>query len=139
MRFMRNRAGLIAAMVLTWHIGAMAAVSTAICGDDRPGGGMAMDHAAIGGHEGMVDCPLQRSSTPVCPKHSDKHGSHDCDCPTLGCSQTDTSFMALFGAIGILASVADILSPLEAGEAAPAATSSTLRLAPHPLSPPPRA
>ncbi|RPI56997.1 MAG: hypothetical protein EHM55_03430 [Acidobacteria bacterium] len=139
MRFMRNRAGLIATIVLTWHVAAMAAVSTAICGDERSGASMAMDHPAIAGHEGMVDCPMQRSTRPACPKHSDKHGTHECDCPTLGCSQTDTGFMAFFGVVGVLVRAADVPSLLENGDAVPVMTPSAIRLAPHPLSPPPRA
>jgi hypothetical protein len=136
MRCIRNRSGVVAAIVLTWHVVAMAAVSTVLCEDQGPG--MTMDHAAMTGHEGMVDCPLQRNTTPVCPKHSGEHGAHECDCPTLGCSQTDTGFMALFGAIGILVSAPDVAAPLNSGDASPILTLSAIRLAPHPPSPPPR-
>ena len=46
--------------------------------------------------------PAAPERAAVCPLHGDKHGTHDCDCPTIGCSQTDAGFMAVFGAVGIL-------------------------------------
>jgi hypothetical protein len=89
-------------------------------------------------HAGMKDCPLHRSA-PVCPLHGDKHGTHDCDCPTIGCSQTDAGFMAVFGAVGILPAAADMPVPLDSGNAPSGVSSTATHLTPAPLSPPPRA
>ena len=88
-------------------------------------------------HAGMDECPLHQSA-PACPLHAEKHGTHECDCPTIGCSQTDAGFMALFGAVGILPTAAAIAVPVDAGDAALAADASAIRLAPVPLLPPPR-
>jgi hypothetical protein len=127
MRFVRNRASLIAAIALTWHVVAIAAVSTAL----------SCDLSAASQHAGMENCPLHQSA-PACPLHADKHGSHDCDCPTIGCAQTDAGFMALFGAVGILSPATDMPIPLDAGHASPRISPSVDPLAPAPLSPPPR-
>ena len=89
MQSVRSRARFVAAIALAWHVVVIAAVATAFSCD------------AGSEHAGMKDCPLHRSA-PVCPLHADKHGTHDCDCPTIGCSQTDAGFMAVFGAVGIL-------------------------------------
>ncbi len=126
MRLIRNRAGLIATMALAGHLVAIAAVSAVLACDRGP----ALEHA------GMENCPLH--SKPVCPLHADKHGTHDCDCPTIGCSQTDAAFTALFGPLGVMPDAAIVQQPLEAGEAAPAMPLHVNHLAPVPLSPPPR-
>jgi hypothetical protein len=128
MRFVRNRAGLVAAIALMWHVVAIVAVSTALSCDFGP----ASEHA------GMEDCPLHQSA-PACPLHGDKHGTHDCDCPTIGCGPTDAGFVALFGAIGIIPVPAEMPLPLDAGDASPRATLFAVLFAPAPLSPPPRA
>ena len=125
MQLIRNRARLIAAIALTWHVVAIAIVSTVMVCD------------ASSEHAGMVECPLHESA-PACPVHAEKHGTHDCDCPTIGCAQTDTGFMALFGAIGILPAPTDMPRPLDAGTASPSVNASTNPLAAVPLSPPPR-
>ena len=127
MQCVRSRARFVAAIALAWHVVVIAAVSTALSCQ----GSSASDHAE------MKDCPLH-SSAPVCPLHGDKHGTHECDCPTIGCTQADTGFMALFGAVGILSPVPDMDVPVDAGVAAPAPVQSAIRLAPTPLSPPPR-
>ena len=127
MQSVRNRARLLAAIALAWHVVVIGAVSTALSCQ----GGAASDHA------GMKDCPLH-SSAPVCPLHGDKHGTHECDCPTIGCTPADAGFMALFGAVGILSHVPDMDVPIDAGDAAPVPVQSAIRLAPAPLSPPPR-
>lgn len=85
----------------------------------------------------MENCPLH-AGVPACPVHGEKHGTHECDCPTIGCAQTDAGFMALFGAIGILPTVAGMPIPLEAGDASPRVAASAHLLAHVPLSPPPR-
>jgi hypothetical protein len=127
MQFMRNRAGVCAAIALTWHLVAIAAVSTAL----------SCDFGAASEHAGMEECPLHQSVA-ACPLHAEKHGTHECDCPTIGCSQSDAGFMALFGAVGILPTLVDIAVPVDDGDAALAAAGSAIRLAPAPLSPPPR-
>jgi hypothetical protein len=125
MQLVRTRARLIAAIALTWHVVAIATVSTAMVCD------VSSEHA------GMVDCPLHESA-PACPVHAEKHGTHECDCPTIGCSQSDAGFMALFGTIGILPVPTDMPLPLDAGDASPRVAASANRLAAIPLSPPPR-
>jgi len=85
----------------------------------------------------MKDCPLHRSA-PVCPLHGEKHGTHDCDCPTIGCSQSDTGFTAVFGAVGILPAAADMPVPLDSGDAPSRISLTASHLEPGPLSPPPR-
>jgi len=149
MRLFRDHSGLIASVALLWHVMAMAVVSAALTcgtGSSSPSVAMAgqegmshgsMSHEGMAGHEGMVDCPMQKSQ-PVCPMHGNT-GSHKCDCPTMGCSQTDTGFMALFGAVGILPADMSIGAPFVAGDAAPVLSASAVRLAPVPLAPPPRA
>jgi hypothetical protein len=125
MRPIRHRARLIAAIALAWHVVAIGAVSAALSCDSSSE------------HAGMANCPLHES-VPVCPVHAEKHGSHDCDCPTIGCAQTDAGFMALFGSIGILPPPSHMPVPLDAGDALPRAAASTNPRAPVPLAPPPR-
>ena len=127
MRHIRNRARVLAAIVLVWHAVAIAAVSTAL----------SCDHGAAAEHAGMAECPLH--DKPACPLHAENHGKHDCDCPTIGCSQTDTGFTAFFGTVGVLSAVMDMPLPAGADDAAPAISPSAISLAPIPLSPPPRA
>jgi hypothetical protein len=127
MRFIRNRARFIAAIALTWHVVAIAAVSTALSCDTGP----SSEHA------GMADCPLHQG-VPACPLHAEKHGTHECDCPTIGCSQTDAGFMALFGAVGILPAPEGMPVLLRAGNAPLRIPAFTDPLALAPLSPPPR-
>lgn len=128
MQLLRNRARLIAAIALTWHVVAIAAVSTAL----------SCDASSASAHAGMENCPLH-GSVPACPLHGDKHGTHECDCPTIGCAQTDTGLMALFGAVGILPAIPELPVPLEAGDASPRFAEFAKPLALVPLSPPPRA
>lgn len=128
MSLIRNRAHLIAAVALMWHVAAIAVVSTALSCDPN----------VASAHAGMPDCPLHESA-PACPLHADKHGTHECDCPTIGCSQTDAGFMALFGAVGILAAASDVPAPVDAGEASAILAESLIPLATPPLAPPPRA
>ena len=128
MQVIRSRAGFIAAIALTWHLVAIAAVSAAL----------SCSFGSSSEHAGMEDCPLH-SSAPACPRHGEQHGTHDCDCPTIGCSQTDAGFMALFGSVGILPAAPRMPVPLEAGDASPRASISAVILASAPLSPPPRA
>jgi hypothetical protein len=128
MQLVRNRTRLVAAIALTWHVVAIAVLSTML----------SCHSSSASEHAGMENCPLH-ASVPACPRHAEKHGTHDCDCPTIGCAQTDAGFMALFGAIGILPAVADMPIPLEAGSASPRVAASAHLLARVPLSPPPRA
>jgi hypothetical protein len=126
MRVMRNRAPLIAAAALTWHVAAIAAVVLVLSADLR----------AMSQQAGAENCPMH--SKPACPLHGEKHGTHDCDCPTIGCSQTDVGFTALFGAIGVLPAAVETSALLSAGEAAPVISPSPHLLARVPVSPPPR-
>lgn len=128
MRNVRNRARLLAAIALVWHAAAIVAVSTAL----------SCDHSAAAEPAGMEDCPLH-DDKPACPLHAENHGKHDCDCPTIGCAQTDTGFTAFFGAVGVLPAVMDMPLPVAADEAALSIAPSALSLAPVPLLPPPRA
>ncbi len=125
MRLIRNRAALVAAIALTWHLVAIAAVSAVLTYELR-----AMEHA------GMENCPLH--TKPSCPLHGERHGTHDCDCPTIGCARTDTGFIAYFGTVGLPPAVTDMPVPLGAGESAVAMSPSVILLASVPLSPPPR-
>jgi hypothetical protein len=127
MRHLRNRVRLFAAIALIWHAVAVAAVSTAL----------SCDHGAAPEHAGMEDCPLHEK--PACPLHAENHGKHDCDCPTIGCSQTDTGFTAFFGAVGVLPAATDMSMPVGVDDAASQVSPSASSLAPVPLSPPPRA
>jgi len=127
MRFIRNRAGFLAAVALTFHVGTIAAASAVISCHQDP---------ALG-HEGMADCPMPKKE-PACPLHAEKHGTDDCDCPTLGCSQTDAGFAALFGAVGILSADTSFNVPLVTSDTAPVLTLSAIRLAAMPPAPPPR-
>jgi hypothetical protein len=127
MQFARNRARLVAAIALTWHVVAIAVLSTALsCHSSSPSE-----------HAGMENCPLH-ASVPACPRHAEKHGTHDCDCPTIGCARADAGFMALFGAVGILPTIAGMPVPLEAGGASPRVAAFAHLLARVPLSPSPR-
>ena len=128
MNLVRDRARLVAAITLTWHVVAIAVLSAALSCD----AGTASEHA------GMENCPLHRSA-PACPLHAEKHGTHECDCPTIGCAETDEAFMALFGAVGVLPTVTGIPIPREAGGASPRVAASEHLRARIPLSPPPRA
>jgi hypothetical protein len=127
MSMIRSRARVVAAIALNWHVMAAAAISTAL----------SCDFGAASAHAGMADCPLHESA-PACPLHADKHGSHECDCPTIGCSQADAGFMALFGAVGILPPPAGMPILVVAGDALARAPESVDPLAAAPLSPPPR-
>ena len=129
----RNRAGFLAALMLAFQVGTIAAASVAISCDQGP----AFEHGGMSGHEGLADCPMLKKE-PACPLHAEKHGTHDCDCPTLGCSQTDAGFMALFGAVGILPTAASIHVAVDPGDAAPVAAEDVTGLAGVPLAPPPR-
>ena len=127
MRLIRDSAHHIATIALVWHIVAVVAVSTTLsCGS-----------SAASEHAGLENCPLHRSM-PACPLHGDKHGTHECDCPTIGCAQTDTGLLALLGVVAILPTTPDVPVPLDAGDASPRFAESA-NLLPHvPLSPPPR-
>jgi hypothetical protein len=129
----RNRAGFLAAVVLMFQVGTIGAASVVISCDQGP----ALEHSGMAGHEGMADCPMLKKE-PACPLHAEKHGTHDCDCPSLGCSQTDAGFMALFGAVGILPTAASINLPVDLGDAAPVTAEDVTGLAAVPLAPPPR-
>jgi hypothetical protein len=127
MRFICNRRRLVALLTLTWQVMAIAAVSTAL----------ACDPSVASEHAGISDCPLH-DNAPACPLHAEKHGTHQCDCPTIDCAETDTGLMTLLGAVGILGAASDMLVSIDAGDARNMITESADTLAPAPLSPPPR-
>ena len=127
MQLLRRHVRVVAAIALTWHIVAIGAVSTVLSCDF----GAAADHAS------MENCPLHQSA-PACPLHGEQHGTHDCDCPTIGCAEPESGLIALFGAVGILPATAELPRLLDAGHASMLAPSAANLLAPVPLSPPPR-
>lgn len=133
MRFIRDRAAVIAAIALLWQVSAVAAVSTALsCGETTKA-----QHADAPSHEGMADCPMEKSE-PSCPRHPDRHGTPECDCPTVGCAQTDAGFLALFGAVGVLTAAGKLDISLRASVPATLTSATPIRLAAVPLAPPPR-
>jgi hypothetical protein len=97
MRFIRKRTGLLATCAIVWQALILAVASVLLSCDRGP----ALEHAGMPGHEGMADCPMQKKE-PACPLHAAKHGTHDCDCPSIGCSRTDAGLMAMFGTVGVL-------------------------------------
>lgn len=127
MRYIRSRARALAALALAWQALTMAAVSTVLSCDH---GGPVAEQAE------MENCPLH--AKPSCPLHAENHGKHDCDCPTIGCSQADIGFTALFGTAGVLPVVMNTPLPDGVADAVPAIAPAALALAPVPLSPPPR-
>lgn len=127
MRALRNRAAWIAVLLLAWNVGGMAAASVVLTCH----GTGTVEHA------GMDNCPLH--SKPACPLHGDRHGTHECDCPTIGCSQPDMGVTALFGAIGVLPAAAKMAVPFDAGDAVQILASTSHSLGPVPVPPPPRA
>lgn len=138
MRAIRNRSGLLTAIVLTWHVSALAVATmvltcASIAADSA-------SHAAMSGqHEGMADCPMQRRTRPVCLKHANNHGAHDCDCPKIGCQSTDEEFLALFGLNGILPDPQVVTTPLDTGRVIAEVDASPNPFAAVPFPPPPRA
>jgi hypothetical protein len=102
----RSRARFVAALALASQVMVMT-IATIVLACDR--GGVAVHAQSMdAGHDGMVDCPMKRQSRPVCPKHQDRHGTQDCDCPTLGCSQADLAMTGLLSVVGDLPQLADL-------------------------------
>jgi hypothetical protein len=81
---------------------------------------------------------MQHQSEPACPLHADRHGGHECDCPTLDCSKVDSGFLALFGTVGILPAVDEAFVPVDITGKTPAAIVFANSLAIVPPAPPPR-
>ena len=129
MRMMRNRAGWIAAATLFWHVAAVAVVSAVL----------SCHSSASVDHAGMEDCPMQHKTEPICPRHADQHGSHDCDCPTIGCGRAEAGFLAIFGAVGVMPVVASLSVPVDLGHATSFVSLFANGFAAPPQSPPPRA
>jgi hypothetical protein len=128
MLWVRNRSRLVAACAVFWHVAMIAVVSAAVTCDLNP----------PAEHAGMENCPMKHQSEPACPLHAEKHGTRDCDCPTIGCSPVDVGFMALFGTIGVLPAASDIRVPFDSTDLVAVSSPSTVNLSPAPLSPPPR-
>jgi hypothetical protein len=129
MHLIRNRARLIAAIAIAGNVAAVALVSMALSCDPN---------ASASGHEGMEDCPLHERA-PECAVHGDQHGTHACDCPTIGCSNTDAGLMALLGAVAVLPASADVHVTFDAGGSVPRMITRAHVGAHVPLPPPPRA
>jgi hypothetical protein len=138
MRAFRARSSLATTIVLTWQIIAVMFVPTALC--CRLGEAAPVEHEH---QSAMADCPMEHAAAAAtdaaCPLHSQQTPGQDCDCPTLGCSQTDNGFMALYGPIGVLAAPVTLSEPSLEVEAASIVSQSTDSLAPIPVAPPPRA
>jgi hypothetical protein len=127
----------VTSLALVWQLLAVIFVPVALCCTD----GRASD-ATSHAQTPITDCPMHHvqqtpDAEPSCPLHAAKR-SHECDCPTLGCSQTDKGFMALFGPIGVLPAPSAIAAPTPAESAFATRTASPNHLSPLPLSPPPR-
>ena len=127
MQAVRNRAHLVATIALAWHLVAVVSVFAVL----------SCHVVSASEHADAENCPLHNSA-PACPRHGEKHGTHECDCPTIGCSQTDAGFLGLFGASGILPAAPGIPIPNDAGDASTRTSESVSSLASTPLSPPPR-
>ena len=132
MRAFRARLSVVTSIALWWQLLAVTVVPTALCclaGSAAPAAAMA-------------DCPIHNAAAataePACPLHME-HGAtaHDCDCPRLGCSQTDHGFMALFGPIAVLTAPAAAPAPHLAGDAVSVIPPSSASL-PGSCRPPPR-
>ena len=132
MRVLRARSSITASIALIWQLLAVLFVPTALC--CRQGAA-----ALVGASGDMAVCPMQHAATAeaACPLHAQAM-VHDCNCPRLGCSQTDNGFMALFGPIGVLPSPTSIQVPHVTSNAALLMSPSTTSLAPAPVAPPPR-
>lgn len=138
MRALRGRSSIITSVVLLWQFGAVLFLpATLAC---RQAGALT--------HQGslnvaMANCPMHHeeaaSADPSCPFHTAKKGAHECDCPSIGCSQTDKEFMAVYGPVGILPAPSFVAVLDLVGDTAAVITGSTSSLAPVPLAPPPRA
>ena len=130
MQLIRDRAHLIAAIALVGNVAAAALVSMALSCDPN-----AVSPASA--HPGMENCPLH-ARAPECAVHGDEHGTHACDCPTIGCSQADAGLMALLAAVAVLPGSADFDVTFDAGASVPRLTTHAYAGAHVPLSPPPR-
>ena len=129
MRVFRSRAGVLASLALTWQIVALMVVPAAVCGQAKAS-------AASGD---MANCPMQPAAKPAeCPMHSPAGVEHDCHCPTLGCAQAESGFLALLGPVGVLPAPASAFSLHQIGDAVLVAPPSSVSLAPVPVAPPPR-
>ncbi|MCM3879093.1 MAG: hypothetical protein ND807_03195 [Vicinamibacterales bacterium] len=137
MRVFRARSSIVTSLVLAWQLVAVLFVPAALC--CRKGDGSTAQGQSA---SAMADCPMhheEAATEPSCPLHSASNGTHECDCPTLGCAQTDNGFMALYGPIGVLPAPTLMPAPLIASDPAAALTPSAISLAPVPVAPPPRA
>ncbi len=135
MRGFRAGSSALTSIVLFWQLAVVIVLPVALCCRES-----ASTSSTIAPHDMMAECPMhERAATASCPLHQAKNGTHECDCPTLGCSQTDNGFMAVFGPIGVLPSPALVTGLDPAGRTPALANESVIALAPVPLSPPPRA
>lgn len=137
MRALRARSSLITSVALLWQLLAVLFVPAALCCREKT-----MTVPATESSAAMADCPMhheQKTETDAsCPMHQPQH-SGECDCPTLGCSQTGHGFMALFGPVGVLPAPAVFDAPYLTAAAVFVISTPPDHPASLPLAPPPRA
>lgn len=123
----RGRASVVASFALTWHILALMFVPAVLCGQQGQG---------LAGQSEIANCPMHHAAGETCPMHETatqgQGGSY------VGCSQADSSFLALFSTIAVLPSLIETPVPDKVESAAVPASPSSNSLAPAPISPPPR-
>jgi hypothetical protein len=129
MRVLRSRASVLASFALTWQILALMFVPTALCG--RKGNVSTADSE-------IANCPMHHAAGETCPMHEKSAADRDARGPRLGCSQTDDSFLALYGSIGVLPAAIDTPTLDRVGSAVALTSPSSNSLAPVPVAPPPR-
>ena len=129
MKPVRSRARSLGLFAISSQIVVMVAGLLAVCCSD----GMPMHHDA----SAMDACTMQHHSG----DHATRGGrpTSDRDGPTIGCSMSSVTFVPLLGSIGVLPEATAGPALTDAGDVAPAATHSALRLTAVPLPPPPRA
>ena len=129
MRVLRSRASVLASFALTWQILALMFVPAVLCG--QKGTGAAADIEA-------ANCPMHHEAGETCPMHERGASHQDSSVPSLGCSQTDNSFFALFGPAGVLPAAIDTPTPDSIRSAVVLTSPTSNSLAPVPVAPPPR-
>jgi len=137
MRALRARSSLVTSVALLWQLLAVLFVPAALCCREKT-----MSVPSTGSSAAIPDCPMhheEKTETDAsCPMHKPRH-SGECDCPTLGCSQTGRGFMALFGPVGVLPAPAIFDAPYLMAPAVAIVNASPDHPAPLPVAPPPRA
>jgi hypothetical protein len=128
MRVLRSRANGLAAFALTWQILALMVAPAVLCGQKGAGPSAVSE---------MTNCPMHHEAGETCPMH--ESAPPDQGAGRLGCSQSDTTFLALFSFVGVLPPATETPILVRVGVAVSPASPSSVSLAPVPVSPPPRA